>query len=123
MNVSNNCSINCVGPSLPNSLQIFQDLLNYLKAVPNFYQLLLIYKKNLLFFKESKKMPQQMPDFDEIELSWVRECTKDEKKHTRRSDICVNKKGFLIWLVAVFELLTQKSFNEFVNKTLFFFFT
>jgi len=64
-----------------------------------------------------------MPDFDEIELSWVRECTKDEKKHNRRSDICVNKKGFLIWLVAVFELLTQKSFNEFVNKTLFFFFT
>ena len=102
--------------SLPNSLQIFQDLLNYLKVIPDSNELLLNYKRNLLIFKDSQKVPQELPEFYEIELFWVREYAKDEIKHNKTNiPLGVNKKVFLIWLVAAFELLTQKSFNEFVQ--------
>lgn len=78
----------------------------------------LIYENTISLFKDSLNTPRFMPTSLEISsfLNFHREMQKSCKIVALRS-FFGKKKGFLIWLISVYEFFIQQSLEKFVNFT------
>ena len=113
----------------PNSFPKFKELLDFIAQDERFENFSEIYQKNLSFSKESQRICQNILGGHEIEIKWFKECSQgiQTKKNqiaspTDSKNFNISKKTLLIWLVSIFEVLTETTFDSFVKKSFNIFF-
>lgn len=74
------------------------------------------YQKNVALIKESIKIPKNLPSSQEISKFFVflNEMQKTKKSVSLKS-FFIKTKVFLIWLISVYELFSQKTLEIFVK--------
>jgi len=72
-----------------------------------------IFQKNVNLFKNSIGLSDKLPDFQELKEFLT---PPDEMKETLSfDDFFERSKVFFMWLFSVYEIMTCKSFDSFVN--------
>lgn len=106
----------------PNTFPKFKALLDFIAQDNKFQNFSETYEKNLSLIKESQRMSRKILGGHEIEIQWFKEGGQGSKAlnqsapQTEGKNLSISRKALLIWLVSIFELMTDTTFQSFVKK-------
>lgn len=77
-----------------------------------------LYKKYVGLMRPGIKLNEELPEFEAIRkfVVFAGQTEKKNKKKNCLKNFFKKTRGFLLWLVAVYEVFSTRSFEEFVMK-------